>query len=103
MIEFSCAGCSAAISAPVEHVGQQCVCPHCNTVQLVPNLPPVAAPQAGTTPVDVMATGRKGCAMSVTGMVLGICGIVPFLGVVLGPIGAVLSTIALVTGRRGKG
>jgi len=60
--------------------------------------PPQMAP-----PSQPAATPQKTSGLAVGALILGICGIVPCLGVVLGLIGIVLGIVALAKGAGGKG
>jgi len=65
----------------------------------IPTPPPVAPP-ASPPP---QAGARKSSALAVGALILGLCGIVPILGILLGGIGIVLGIVVLAKNAGGKG
>ncbi len=61
-------------------------------------------PQPSSTPYpQPTEPPRRGSGMAIAALVLGLCGLIPFLGVLPALIGIVLGIIVLATGRPGKG
>jgi hypothetical protein len=95
-VQFLCE-CGQAIRTEQGEGPLSVQCPTCGKVLTV----------AGTAgplyPAAWRAAPPPPAGISVTAMVLGICGVVPGLGVLAAPVGIVLGIIALAKKRRGRG
>jgi hypothetical protein len=90
--------CGQAIRMEQSEGPRSLQCPTCGKMLTV-------AGSAG--PLHSYVAGRAApqpaAGLSVAAMVFGICGIVPGLGVLAGPVGVVLGIVAMVKKRRGRG
>jgi hypothetical protein len=92
-MQSTCPSCQTSFEAPE---GQPIVCPRCGQQTDIPSVQPMVMPYA-----EIRVTKTKG--LAIAAMVLGLCGLVPFLGVLPALVGVVLGIVSLATARPGKG